>query len=104
MNLKSFCIAVFMAVNLITAAQNGSKINLTDQQGRKQGHWIKYYPDSTVMYDGFFRDDHPVGEFRRFYNDKTLKSLLVYSIDGREAIAEIYHPNGFIESKGRYVN
>lgn len=104
MNLKTICIAFIMTVPIIAAAQNGSETNITDQQGRKQGHWIKYYPDSTVMYDGFFKDDHPVGEFRRYYNDKTLKSLLVYSSDGREANAEIFHPNGFIESKGKYVN
>ena len=56
------------------------------------------------MYDGFFKDDHPVGEFKRYYEDNTLKSLLVYSEDGKEAIASIYHPNGYISSKGKYIN
>ena len=39
------------------------------------------------MYDGFFKDDHPVGEFKRYYEDNTLKSVLIYSDDGKEADA-----------------
>ncbi len=60
--------------------------------------------NNTIIYDGFFKDDHPVGEFRRYYNNNTLKSLLVFSADGKEAEATIYHPNGFIASKGKYIN
>ena len=70
----------------------------------KQGHWIKNYPNGNVMYDGYFKDDHPVGEFKRYYENNTLKSILIYSNDGSEAYAEIYHPNGSISSKGKYVN
>ena len=56
------------------------------------------------MYEGFFKNDHPVGEFRRFYENNTLKSLLVYTDNGTIADATIYHPNGNISSKGRYIN
>ena len=57
-----------------------------------------------VMYDGFFKDDHPVGEFKRYYENNTLKSLLIFREDGKEADATIYHPNGYISSKGKYIN
>ena len=79
-------------------------INQTDSKGRKQGHWIKRYPDQTILYEGYFKDDHPVGEFKRYYEDKTLKSVLQFSNNGKEAIAILYHPNGNIASKGKYVN
>lgn len=104
MNLKIITIASLLAISATATCQTETEINKTDQQGRKQGHWIKKYPDKSIMYDGVFKDDHPVGEFRRYYENNTLKSLLIYNDNGTEAIACIYHPNGYISSKGKYVN
>jgi antitoxin component YwqK of YwqJK toxin-antitoxin module len=104
MNLKIFIIATLLTIPVIATCQTGTDINKTDPKGMKQGHWIKNYPDGSVMYDGFFKSDHPVGEFKRYYEDKTLKSVLIYSDDGRKADATIYNPNGYIFSKGTYVN
>jgi antitoxin component YwqK of YwqJK toxin-antitoxin module len=85
-------------------AQSKDSINLTDQQGRKQGLSIKEYPNGNIMYEATFSDDKPVGEFKRYFSDKKLRSVLVYSDDGMEADASIYHSNGFIASKGKYVD
>jgi antitoxin component YwqK of YwqJK toxin-antitoxin module len=104
MNLKIIAIAFLLAISAMAACQPEAEINKTDQQGRKQGHWIKKYPNQSVMYDGIFKDDHPIGEFKRFYEDKKLKSVLNYNDDGTEATAIIYHPNGYVSSKGKYVN
>ncbi|MCX6255637.1 MAG: toxin-antitoxin system YwqK family antitoxin [Bacteroidia bacterium] len=104
MNLKIVTIAYLLAISAMATCQTETEINKTDQQGRKQGHWIKKYPNESNMYDGFFKDNHPVGEFKRYFENKTLKSLLIYSGDGKEAIATIYHPNGNISSKGIYNN
>jgi antitoxin component YwqK of YwqJK toxin-antitoxin module len=104
MILKIFTFSSLLAISAIAICQTETDINKTDQLGRKQGHWVKKYPNDIVMYDGFFKDDHPVGEFKRYYEDKTLKSLLIYSEDGKEAIASIYHSNCYISSKGKYIN
>jgi len=104
MNTRIFTIIIFLALPLISVCQTGPAINKTDPQGRKQGHWIRKYPHGVIQYEGVFRDDHPVGEFRRYYEDSRLRSVLVYSDDGTEADATIYHPNGFIASKGKYIN
>jgi antitoxin component YwqK of YwqJK toxin-antitoxin module len=104
MRLKIFIIFSLCAISAFAACQIETETNKTDMQGRKQGHWIKKYPNESVMYDGFFKDDHPVGEFKRYYENKKLKSLLIYDDDGTEASATIYHPNGNISSKGKYVN
>jgi antitoxin component YwqK of YwqJK toxin-antitoxin module len=85
-------------------SQSGQSINQTDKEGRKQGHWIKRYPNGNPMYDGFFSNDKPEGEFKRYYEDFTLKSLLVFSKNGTEAKASLYYSNGLIASAGRYVN
>jgi antitoxin component YwqK of YwqJK toxin-antitoxin module len=104
MNLKIVTIAYFLAISVIASCQIDTQINKTDPQGRKQGHWIKKYPNENILYDGYFKDDHPVGEFKRFFENQSLKSILLYSSDGREAKATIYHPNGNISSKGTYID
>jgi antitoxin component YwqK of YwqJK toxin-antitoxin module len=104
MTLKIIIAGSLLAISAIATCQTEAGINKTDAQGRKQGHWIKKYPNENVMYDGIFRDNYPVGEFKRYYEDKTLKSVLIYSNNGKEASSTIYHPNGFISSKGKYIN
>ena len=103
MNLKIYITASFLVISVYASSQTETQINKTDQQGRKQGHWIKKYPNESIMYNGFFKDDYPVGEFRRFFENQSLKSQLIYSEDGRKAIATIYHPDGNISSKGIYI-
>jgi len=104
MYLKIIIITSLLAISALARCQTEKVINNTDRQGRKQGHWIKKYPNETVLYDGFFKDDHPVGEFKRYDENNNLKSLLIYSNDGSEAIANIYHLNGYISSQGKYIN
>jgi len=103
MNIKTITIASLLAISVCATSQIETQINRTDQQGKKQGHWIKKYPGETVMYDGFFKDGHPIGEFKRYFENQSLKSILIYSADGRTANATIYHQNGNTSSKGTYV-
>jgi antitoxin component YwqK of YwqJK toxin-antitoxin module len=104
MNIKIYITASLLAFSVSATCQVDTQINKTDQQGRKQGHWIKKYPDETIMYEGIFKNDHPVGEFKRYFENKSLKSVLFYSDDGKKATATMYHPNGYISSKGLYVD
>ncbi len=84
--------------------KNNQPLNQTDNLGRKQGHWIKKYPNGNLLYDGYFRNDSPVGEFKRYYETGPLKSDLIFSPSGKEAIATLYYQNGFKASSGKYVN
>jgi len=104
MKPKALILVLFLVIPLCGHSQLPSDINKTDKQNRKQGKWVKRYPQGTIMYEGIFNDNHPVGEFKRFYENSVLKSLLIYSADGTEADATIYHSNGFISSKGKYKN
>lgn len=104
MSFRIFVITCLLIISANVSGQSEPVINQTDSQGRKQGPWIKKYPNNTVMYEGFFKDDHPVGELKRYNEDKSLKSILDYSTDGRIAEATIYHPNGFISAKGKYID
>jgi antitoxin component YwqK of YwqJK toxin-antitoxin module len=79
-------------------------LNFTDNKGMKQGHWIRKDNKGRVLYEGFFRNNRPVGEFKRFYSDGKLQSVLVFSEDGNSADAVFYHTNGLKSSHGKYVN
>ena len=103
MNPKIFTVISLLAISVMAISQTDNTINQIDKAGKKQGHWIKKNED-IMVYEGFFKDDHPIGEFRRYHNDNTIKSLLIYSGDGKEADATIYHPNGFVASRGKYIN
>ena len=105
MNQKSITsIFIVLLLMLPLTALTAQEINKSDQDGKKQGRWIKNYPNGKVMYEGFFRNDYPEGEFRRYYEDGTLKSLLVFSNRGTEAKAILYYPNGLKASSGKYTN
>ncbi len=103
MNIKTLIMALMLIAPVTAICQGGNEINRLDQQGKKQGKWIKKYPGGLVMYEGVFKDDHPVGEFKRYYESSVLKSLMVYSPDGNTAVVQIYHPNGFKASMGKYI-
>jgi antitoxin component YwqK of YwqJK toxin-antitoxin module len=104
MNPRLLIPAFLLTVSVWVSGQTSPQINLTDSQGKKQGHWIKKYPNENIMYEGNFQDDHPVGELKRYNEDQSLKSILTYSNDGRKADAVMYHPNGFISARGLYVD
>ena len=104
MNLKILIICLLSACSSLAAAQDAKVVNQTDKYGKKQGHWIKKYPNGNVMYDGFFRNDKPTGEFRRYYENNILKSHMIFNSDGAEANTTLYYPNGFIASSGKYVD
>ena len=104
MNLKITLCILLLGLSSAVFCQTDKALNQTDPQGRKQGHWIKRAPNKTIIYDGYFKDDKPAGEFKRYYENDTLKSVLNFSNNGKEASAVLYHPNGYLASKGKYVN
>jgi antitoxin component YwqK of YwqJK toxin-antitoxin module len=104
MNLKIIIATILFALSSAAICQTDKAVNQTDPQGRKQGHWIKRAPNKTIIYDGYFKDDKPAGEFKRYYENDTLKSVLNFTNNGKEASAMLYHPNGYLASKGQYVN
>ena len=104
MSLKTILMFSYLMLGSIMHSQTTDSINFTDKNGMKQGHWIKKYPDGHIQYNGYFKDNKPVGIFKRYFENDTLNSVLVFSSDSKEAIASLYHSNGFIASRGKFVN
>ena len=104
MNFRLYKILIAIIIPMSVAGQSASDINQIDALGKKQGRWIRNYPNNVVMYDGFFKDDYPEGEFKRYYRNSALQSVLIYSNQGTTADAKIYHTNSFLAAQGKYVN
>lgn len=81
------------------------EINQTDAQGRKQGEWVLKKPDGTLVYEGRFVDDQPVGEFKRYYEEGGLKAEMVYRSPS-EVYAKLYYPGRqlVLMAEGKYIN
>lgn len=92
-------LVLILAAGLSTAAQE----NYTDAAGMKQGHWVKNYPNGKILYEGVFKDNNPVGEFKRFFDDGKLQSLLTFNETGSSAVALFFHPNGLKAAEGVYT-
>jgi antitoxin component YwqK of YwqJK toxin-antitoxin module len=104
MMLKNVLIFTLLLFHLNAFPQVADNINITDKNGMKQGHWIKKYPNGHIQYNGYFKDNHPVGPFKRYFESDTIQSILIFNPDGKEANATIYHQNGLIASRGKFVN
>jgi len=78
--------------------------NVTDPAGKKQGPWMKKYPNGKIMYEGTFKDDKPVGQFKRYTEEGILFSELTYSNGKDEAMAVFYYADGTRAAEGKYVS
>jgi antitoxin component YwqK of YwqJK toxin-antitoxin module len=83
-------------------AQATDSVNITDENGLKQGYWLKKDNFGRKVYEGHFVDDVPTGTFRYFYDNGRLKAISEISSGGRNAFTITYHPNGRKMSEGNY--
>jgi len=90
-------------ISLIVAPMLLLSQNLTDAAGKKQGPWIKQYPNGITMYEGTFKDDKPFGLFKRYTEEGILLSELTYAEGKDEAAAVFYYGDGSRAAEGRYV-
>lgn len=76
--LSSFCTTLSYAQYL----PKPEKINQTDKNGRKQGHWIYYgadrpethYPDTSKVEEGNYVDDRKDGQWVKYNADGTVRA------------------------------
>jgi antitoxin component YwqK of YwqJK toxin-antitoxin module len=103
-NLKLSVICFIMAIfPVLIFAQPAGKTNFTDSLGRKQGYWKKYSKD-TLKYEGQFKDNNPVGEFKYYFYNGKVKALTTYSDNGRVAKTVMYHSDGKKNGEGTYID
>ena len=95
----SFFISMMMFVNqAFTQADN-----VTDENGLKQGYWVKKEKNGKVKYRGQFKDDVPYGKFKYYNSTGAIVSVLEYQSPD-SVLATHSHPNGKKSGYGYYVN
>ena len=96
--------ACYIMVALLLAGIACNAQNTIDNQGRKQGHWIKTDKNGAKIYEGNFKDNKEIGTFEYYYPDGTLRIKNTYIIDGKLCSHEAYDEKGRLLAKGFYAN
>lgn len=76
--------------------------NRIDNQGRRQGKWVKTDTDGSRIFEGEFKDGKEIGVFNYYYPDGKLKIRNTYTIPGRYCSHEAYDIEGHLLTKGFY--
>ncbi len=100
---RAVTLATLSLLSLAVHAQNDT-LNHTDSQGRKQGYWVRKRPDGTLLYQGYFVDGRPAGEFRRYYDDGTLKALMFYHPHDDTVEITFFYNNAKKAATGKYLH
>ncbi|MCD6598546.1 MAG: hypothetical protein J7L04_12705, partial [Bacteroidales bacterium] len=102
----NFIIFLLLISLIMTAQQKEPQANdisnYTDSNGLKQGNWEKKYHNGNIKYTGKFKDNKPIGEFKRYYENKSLQSVMIYDENGTSAQTTFYYKNGKIAAEGKY--
>ena len=69
---------IFISVLLSFSVYAQPNVNKTDDQGRKTGKWLSYYPGGKKKYEGDFRDGYEIGTFKYWTGNGILTSELMY--------------------------
>jgi antitoxin component YwqK of YwqJK toxin-antitoxin module len=81
-----------------------SQINQTDSNGLRQGRWQKKQSNGMPMYDGYFKDDKPVGEWKRFHTNGKIKATISYKAGSDTAFTVLYEETGKKMAEGVFLN
>lgn len=95
--MKKFIIlasSLFLVTSLLSAQ------NRIDNQGRRQGRWIKTDTDGSRIFEGEFKDGKEVGVFNYYYPNGKLKIRNTFTIPGRYCSHEAFDKEGRLLTKG----
>lgn len=70
----------------------------------KQGYVKKTGPDGKRLYEGEFKDDKPVGRFKYYYPNDSVRAIMDFRNGGTASFARLFHMNGKRMAIGKYIN
>lgn len=79
-----------------------SQLNQTDANGLRQGKWEKKQENGRALYEGYFKDGKPVGEWKRYHPGGQVKAEIVYKGDTAQTI--LYDVWRKKVASGNYLN
>jgi len=76
--------------------------NTVDNQGRRQGHWVRTDKDGSKIFEGTFEDGLETGTFTYYYHDGTVRMRNTYTEPGTVCQHEAYDEQGHLLARGTY--
>ena len=97
--MKKLLSCLFLAASFVTQAQT------TDASGKKQGYWKKKDEKTNrLVYEGEFKDDKPVGTFKYYYPNDSVRAIMSFKQGGKVAYARLFHQyTGKRMGEGKYI-
>jgi len=87
----------------IVGLMEKGELNVTDENGLKQGRWQKVYPTGKTAYEAFFKNGKPIGKLKRYAKTGELQVVLDYGKGGETASAIVYDKAGKVKADGFYT-
>jgi antitoxin component YwqK of YwqJK toxin-antitoxin module len=76
-----------------------------DINGKKQGYWCKRDQVGNKIFEGTFKNDVPVGEFKRFHSNGAIKHRMNYNPKNPlEVSVEMFNEQGILIASGKFYN
>jgi len=94
----------YSVIQLFSYSLLGQTINQRDAKGLKQGYWEAVDTRGMPVYRGYFKDDKPIGEMRRFFPTGELRLILNYDNIGNFARVRFFFPSGTVAAQGNYID
>lgn len=94
----------FVLLFLLPLTLFAQEYNQTDSKGRRQGPWMDFYSNGQKRYEGQFKNDFCVGEFKYYDEQGRLKATNTFDKSGTRALNKSYASNGTLIATGYYVN
>ena len=85
-------------------AASGQTKNQRDAAGRKQGYWEAVDNRGALVYTGYFKDDRPVGEMKRYYPTGGVRVIMNYDHESKKVRTRFYWQNNELAASGNYID
>ena len=75
----------YFTLSCLVLLVTGFYAQTTDAAGKKQGYWKKKDEKNHLLYEGEFKDDKPVGKFKYYYPNDSVRAIMSFKNEGRNA-------------------
>ena len=100
--MRGLLLFLFLLFSLNLFAQD--TVNVKDAAGRRQGYWQRLDTAGRKIYEGHFKDNIPVGEFRYYYPNGKIKVINIMSDNGHKAHSTAFFQGGYKMAEGIYID
>jgi antitoxin component YwqK of YwqJK toxin-antitoxin module len=97
--MKQIILLLLLIPTIVLSQEN---LNQTDTNGWKQGKWEKQYPNGKTMYEGNFKNNKPVGEWKRYHETGVVKAILQYNENNDSVRARLFESAAHPVAEGKY--